>query len=227
MSKPVTERPIPDNDACEPFRDLIFSRLDAPDEADAFSAGLERHLGACAGCRDYQIDLSRELAALRGLSMLPVPDGLSDRIMDRLMLEGAFAVEDGLPDEPSHERLEECLANVSEVSANNPPRLLSLEARRRASGRPLAWRWLAPATAAAAILIVTLGWSRFLLPVASPTLSYQPEAASYMDDAQELAYAPEDRILDPEWPGPEATARPADSSSYAPDDDPLRQWVGF
>jgi hypothetical protein len=227
MSKSVTERPVPDNDACEPFRDLIFARLDGPDETDAFSAGLDQHLAACAGCRDYQADLIRELSALRGLSMLPVPDGLSDRIMNRLMLEGAFAVEDGLSDEPSQERLEECLANVPEASANNPSHSLSQEARRRASGRRPVWRWLAPAAAAAAILIVTLGWSRFLLPVASPTLSYQPEAASYTDDAQELAYASEDRILDPEWPGPEATVRPADSPPYAPDDDPLRQWVGF
>jgi hypothetical protein len=233
MSNPVNERLTPGSDVCEPFRDLIFTRLDMSESAperdtDTSSVFLERHLQICTDCRTYEADLACELAGLRSLPTLPAPEGLSERIMARLMLENAFAETDN-PDAselPSPERPDEYPTSERPANVPGPAR------PHRASVSRIDWKWLAPA--AAAVLVVTLGWSRFLLPATSPTLSYQsyqPESASYPDDGQELAYAPEDRILDPEWPGPDESARnggqAAETPAYTSDDDPLRQWVGF
>jgi hypothetical protein len=253
--------------ACAKARDLIFARLEplpGPREKPSDMFFLETHLEECPNCRDYQTVITREIHVLSDLQPVPVPAGLSDRIMARIAVE----------------------------MQENPIKKRSRLGAGHRAGKSGNWKKVWPSMAAAVVL-VAVGWSMSssvfgpsaphtnvatvapsnqestpahkdalvakaperITPVATTPQSETPQVDTKTEsqdgkseiadsvDGLELAYAGEDRILDPEWSSG-SVAKPvakkaseerraiesetipvADSGES--DDDPLSPLVGF
>jgi hypothetical protein len=224
---------------CQQTQEAIFTQLDVASTpvpqsripgASSYPDTLRLHLGACPMCQRYEAELQLLLSSLQEKSDLQVsalaepPEGLADRVWSRLLAETD-------------------LGQLEEASVTTTP--VKVQRLRRA----IWWRQPVAPMAAAAVLLVMVGWSftaldgpLSLLNPNSPYLS-----ADYEVDGQKLIYDNADRILDPAWIGEEdsttqessvheqrkATAKLAsgqtESSSIASDadGDPLSSWVGF
>lgn len=270
MSHPASSSGSSANADCAKAHDLIFARLEplpGPREKPSDMFFLETHLEECPNCRDYQTVITREVHVLSDLQSIPVPDGLSDRIMARITVE--------MQENPIKKRTRRGTGKANRWQKAWPS--MAAAVLLVAVSWSVSSSLFGPSTLHSKVATVTPGnpnptsvsthteaivakAPEPIAPVATTQQAETPptdakteakEEKSEIADANsnndgvdglELAYAGEDRILDPEWSSG-AAAKPAAvkrapehrtasetipvADSGESDDDPLKPLVGF
>ncbi|HEY9685659.1 MAG TPA: anti-sigma factor [Coleofasciculaceae cyanobacterium] len=79
--------PEQDINFCARARDLMIGALEGDAAAELDRAFLDTHLAECANCRSYRQTMQHLAISLKNVQEIPVPAGLSDRILERIATE--------------------------------------------------------------------------------------------------------------------------------------------
>ncbi len=264
--------PASNNAACAKAHDLIFARLEplpGPREKPSDMFFLETHLEECPDCREYQTVISREVHVLNDLEPVAVPSGLSDRIMARISLEIVENAKQKQSFRGKRSNWQKSWPSMAAavllvaVSWSVSSSLFGPSANhlKMATGNPASPQHLSDSKRP---LVATMPNKETILSAPKPTTTFSSKTTSQESiadnnsnentDGLELAYAGEDRILDPEWSEPSSksvlpTAKKAPEPHTTPaaaaavtksepdtipvadsgesEDDPLSPLVGF